>query len=372
MTASATPVVSRFEANLLTILRFLLRKVPEEQALPLLLKGYPRPKCLSRACVQLVEDTLAKGSMLFLARGSGWRHERYLRGDKIVAGRLWERTPPEELGLHFSGSTLEFLIWLTETELPSSKDETPELPANTSGDWLLLHLAFAVLRQTAIGPMLRTRRGVAANPLCRLAFPSYFGTARIHPDFDGWTAGTEACILESMQQELRTSWRDVELAKAEAEVRVVRGLGQSQEKLLTALFDALERAGRFDLARFFLQAMADVLADDKAYQWVGNLTTTGLRLADRAALYRTALAPVVLLERLHQWEQQARNIGYFDEGYAAAQLFKVDWETQAGDTLMPRAHELLRRWGAWQSASPSSPGGSSSPIPPGERGTSPP
>jgi hypothetical protein len=151
-----------------------------------------------------------------------------------------------------------------------------------------------------------------------------------------------------MQQELRLRWKEVELGKADAESRLIRSLGQSQEKLLTAFFDALEQAGRLDLARFFLLALADVLADDKAYQWVGKLSVSGLRLADRAALYRAALAPVVMLERLQQWEQQARGIGYFDEGYAASQLFKSDWEAQDGETLVARSQELLRRWGAWQ------------------------
>ena len=46
-------VVSRFEANLLRILAFLLRRAPAEQARPLIDAGTPAPACLSRTLSDL-------------------------------------------------------------------------------------------------------------------------------------------------------------------------------------------------------------------------------------------------------------------------------------------------------------------------------
>ena len=49
-------MVSRFEANLLEILRFFLGRLSVDRAQRHLLEACDRPKCLSRAAVNLVED----------------------------------------------------------------------------------------------------------------------------------------------------------------------------------------------------------------------------------------------------------------------------------------------------------------------------
>src|SRR5438094_9971884 len=93
--------VSRFEANLLRVLYSVFGRVPVEQILPIVLGALPRPHCLSRDAVDLVQDALAKGCVQWLARNGGWRRERHLRGTRAVEGRLWERTPLAELNLEF-------------------------------------------------------------------------------------------------------------------------------------------------------------------------------------------------------------------------------------------------------------------------------
>src|SRR3989442_1212685 len=99
-------IVSPFEANLLRILHFFLGQAPAQQALPLVQNRCPAPPCLSRTAVELVEDTIAKGCPLMLARSGGWRKERFVRGERVAAGRLWERSTPPELGLTFSRHAL--------------------------------------------------------------------------------------------------------------------------------------------------------------------------------------------------------------------------------------------------------------------------
>src|SRR5262249_52923398 len=107
--------VSRFEANLLRVLHCVLGRVPVEQALPIVLSATRLPRCLSRDAVALVQEALAKGCVQWLARNGGWRREKHLRGDLSAEGRLWERTPPNDLALRFSRHALAFLLWLTAT-----------------------------------------------------------------------------------------------------------------------------------------------------------------------------------------------------------------------------------------------------------------
>src|SRR5436309_3277519 len=169
-----TPVwaVSRFEANLLKVLRFFLRQVPPEQAVGLVDARQNRPPCLSAACLHLVRDSLSKGCVQRLARG-GWRREPYLRHGRAVEGRLWERSPPPELALAFSKHTLEFLLWVTaETPRNTAVSWQPPEPELTPADRLLLYLAYDALRgETEVGSALRQRAAFARNALVRLAFP---------------------------------------------------------------------------------------------------------------------------------------------------------------------------------------------------------
>ncbi len=67
--------VSQFEAQLIRILRCLLGHSPVEQTLPAILRECPRPRCLSRACVELAKDSLRQGVPLVLAR-AGWNTDR--------------------------------------------------------------------------------------------------------------------------------------------------------------------------------------------------------------------------------------------------------------------------------------------------------
>ena len=92
MSDSLSPkMVSRFEANLLRLLRFFLKQMPAEQAGRFLNDRLDPPHCLSAACVELVRDYLSKGCVLYLVRAGGWQRDRFLRSGEPRFGRLWER-----------------------------------------------------------------------------------------------------------------------------------------------------------------------------------------------------------------------------------------------------------------------------------------
>ena len=342
--------VTRFEANLLRLLYYFLGREPAESALPLVEERRQAPPCLSRPAVRLVEEALAKGCVLLLAQRGGWRVERHLRGGKAAEGRLWERTAPKDLGLPFSRHTLEFLIWITAAR-PGDKEPRwqPSPDALTPGDLLVLFLAHDGLRETAesLGAaQLRLRTPFVQHGLCWLAYPEDFSGAApaARPDFGPWTTGLGACMLEALQPDLAARWVQVEGGKERiTDPQVMRGLGQAQDRVLGAFLDAVEAAGRLDLARFLLRAAAQLLGSyANAGMWSGSLQMGGQRLADRAATYQAAVAFLRHLERLQRWERQARVVGYFDEGYAASQLWKSDWDHYQGDALVGRAQAIIR------------------------------
>jgi hypothetical protein len=338
--------VSRFEANLLRVLHCLLRRTPVEQALPILLERHERPACLSRAAAELVQDALAKGCVQILAREGGWRRVRHLRGDRVASGRLWDRTPPDGLGLAYSSHALEFLIGLTADDpLDSASRWRTDAADLTVGDRLLVFLALDAMRETEVGRALRGWQAVAGDGLCRLAFPDDFadnqGDGR--PDVAAWTSGVGACVVEALQPMLARRWMDLERAKGRIVVAgSMQGLGREQGRVLDAFLDAIDAAGRRDLARFLLVAAAGLLREGAtATGWVGSLDLAGLRMADRAEVGRAATAMLARFDRLRRWDQEARGVGFLDEGYAASQLWKADWAGHGGDALWARARAIV-------------------------------
>jgi hypothetical protein len=340
--------VSRFEANLLSLLYFFLRREPLDRVLPLIESGHTPPRCLSRGAVRLITDALRKGCVHLLADRGGWRHERFLRNGRPVEGRLWERTPPTDLGLTFSPQTLAFLRWITAVK-PDAKQPLPlALQHLTDGDQLLLFFAYEGLRQRGgRGFGWQTLPGFADHGLCRLAYPDDFAGASLvkAPDFEVWTTGVGACNMEALQNDLAARWVEVECGKQGIQnYAAMRQLGEEQERVLTAFLNAAEQQGRWDLARFLLRAASRLLTEHaQADFWVGSLQHAKQRLADRATTYAMALVFLRQLGRLQRWEQEARLTGYFDEGYQAAQLWKADWEQHEGDVLMERAQAVMRQ-----------------------------
>jgi hypothetical protein len=338
--------VSRFEANLLRILRFVLRQGPAEQALPLVLSRVARPPCLSRAAVELTQDSLAKGCVLLLARAGGWRKERFLRGDRVAEGRLWERTTTVEMALAFSRHALDFLIWITADD-PAEKETawSPPVDELSPADALLLYYAFAALRDTTtVGQVWRGMPAFARNGLIRLAYPDYFGSEEM-PAFAPWTTGLGAIILEALQPELEDRWVRLESGKGRLDDwRKLRSIGQSQDQVLGRFLETVEAAGRLDLAGFLLRTAARTLTPRATpYMWVGpEMRTAPSRLAERAEMHQAALALVRQVDRFRGWERRARGVGYFDEGYAASQLTKETWDRAGGDALHGRAQAIIQ------------------------------
>jgi hypothetical protein len=343
--------VSRFEANLLRVLRFFLKQVPAEQALRLVHDRFDRPKCLSAVAVDLVRDSLAKGCVLYLVRAGGWKRDRFLRGGEPKFGRLWERSPVERLTLAFSKHALDFLMWVTahkaKEERPVWKADDKEL---TVADRLLFFLAYEALRTDAdLAAGLRASPVFGENALVWLAHPNDFaGDARpTLPTFDVWLTEPGSLILEAMQPVLEHRWLEIERTKGQVgDWNLLNQQGQAQGRLLEVFTQAVDAAGRRDLVRFLLAVMSRVLAtpDMAPTFWTGGLQGAGPpRLAERLETQRNALAVLRNAERFRSWERAARRSGYMDEDYAASKFWLGEWERFGMTTVADRAERVLQQ-----------------------------
>jgi FtsH ternary system domain X6 len=348
--APAPKQVSRFEANLLRILRSFFQQAPVEEAAKLVREVLNRPKCLSPAAVHLVRDTLSKGCVLFLVRAGGWKKERFLRQGEPKSGRLWERGPVGELGLRFSRHTLDFLIWLTANRPYDTKPiwqaPTAEL---TVADRLILFLAYESLREEPdIAGALQSSPSFAESALCRIFYPGDFlGVESARPvAFADWFSGTGSLILESLQSLLETRWLEIERGKGQlGDWERMRKQGEAEMNVLGQFLDAAEHAKRQDLARFLLGVLSKVLAtpDMTATFWTGGLQGNGPpRLAERLATQQSALALLRSSERFRRWERQARTSGYLDDDYAAAKFWLGEWERLNGAQTTMRADQIVQ------------------------------
>ena len=344
--------ISRFEANLVRISRFVMRQVPAEQAMPLLMGRLNRPPCLSADAIHLVKDSLAKGLVIYLARLGGWRRERGVRGDGTVqVGRLWERLTLPERTFRFSAQALEFLIWLTATNLNDPDIWVPDLEQFTPADQWLVFSAFELLRGENFARSLRQRQETMHNPLCRLAFPDDFVTIgpvaaeRWRP----WLTPPGVAILEAMQSYLQARWVDIERRKSQVvDWGVMRNRGVEQQAILGQFLQQCVAANRRDLARFLLRALGEVLHPNVGLeQWLAGLQVTGTnvpaRLSDRIETQRQALAVIRQIQTLHDWTRWARSVAYYDEEYTSAQVWLAIWTECEGEVLVERAQRLLRQ-----------------------------
>jgi FtsH ternary system domain X6 len=343
--------VSRFEANLLRMLRFFLKPGPNDQALRHVHERLERPTCLSAAAVELVRDSLSKGCVLHLVRAGGWKRDRFLRNGEPKFGRLWERSPVEKLTLSFSKNVLDFLMWLTAHRPKEDRPIwTADLGELTPADQLLLFLAYDALRSDAdLATLLRSSSPFGENALVWLAHPNDFASdahAQV-PAFDRWLMKPGSLILEAMQPVFENRWLEIERTKGQiGDWAQLNQQGMIQGRVIDAFTQAVNAAGRRELARFLLAVMSRVLAspDMPATFWTGGLQGAGPpRLAERVETQRNALVVLRTAERFRSWEREARASGYLDDDYAASKFWLGECERFDFTAVVDRAQRVLQQ-----------------------------
>ncbi len=339
--------VTRFESNLLKIVYCVFGNYPVANAYPVLRQPCRTQPCLSSDTVELVQAAIAKGVTEQLATDSGWKTQTFLRQSKPKTGRVWERTLPSELGLEFSKYSLEFLIWITSADLSKKRFwRAPDIEKLTLGDQYLFFAVLDKFAMTEFGMAWQSKNIFRRNGLYALMNAHRIRLEDVDEisDFEIWTQGKGAVILEAMQGLLTQRWVEMEQYKSRiTTVEAMNKVGVAQERVLDRLMTKADSVGRRDLCRFLLETFKKILKNEgELKSWTRSLRTKGLRIADRTEAYQNAASLLRQADRLEKWHKDSVATGYMDENYAATQLWKSDWERLNVQPAINRAQAILR------------------------------
>ncbi len=216
---------------------------------------------------------------------------------------------------------MRVLQWLLSPALGREGPSPLRLEAAGSlGCELLLLSALATVVGTSAERAVASQLAVRRSPLCRAAFPVALALAGATDALPLVLDEEQDFVLAALQPALARWWRmQVKLvARLLLPADVVRA-GAVQASTLEALFGWADMTGRRERASFLLEALAGLLHDKAtAADFVAPFDEK-LSLKDRQAARRAAGATLFALERLKQWDQQARLVRFIDDGYDSAQ-----------------------------------------------------
>jgi hypothetical protein len=326
--------VTREERDLLVVARALVERGPYAAIEPIL-RADVRLDGLTVDAMRLLRDTLAKGSVLALARGGGWRKIARRAGAGVEVGRLWEVAEPQ---LRFSHFAFALCRWLTCVPLLQARPPLLAAVPRTGGDELVAMFACALVEDELLERVVAWN--LAPSALAWLACPRMLAEAEDAPPpavaFERLVA--EPVVLEGLSDELarRAVAFERALSRTSDPAEVVR-LGRAREAALGALVDAAARADRWDLVSFVVEAGREIVG------WnVEHRLDPSTPLGDRAEARHAAGAQLRVLGRIGRRHEELRLVRHFDEDYGLAQHLLARWEPLGNDGFR-RAAELLER-----------------------------
>lgn len=301
--------VARSEARLLALVRAL---VEGRGAEPWLVASYALPETISPAAMDLVEHTLAVGTVRRLASGGGWHVEKRPVDGKLVHGRLWERHP--EPPLQFGRWSYQLLRHLLVQPLANDPGRLDAPDVLHSGDVLLGFFAARALFEAGLNGAIGL---VDSIPLVQLAFPRQLATRQLLE---------QPWLLEALQDELADLW--VTHLEQLGQVRDPLAFAQRNlaiDRTLNAYLDALDAQDRRDLADFLVDAGCRWVSEDATWMPPFELDPEA-PLRARADASRSMVAFVGVLLRLAQGIHADGQVRFFEDTYDAAQVRLKRWE----------------------------------------------
>ncbi len=342
--------VSQYESNLLTILLSHFRPGGSAESRALLIRRQKAPRCLSRNCVELIQQFLATGITEWAAR-QGWRKERFpdTDGTLVRAGRLWKRHPAEEISLSFSQHSVEWLMWLTSANMAApSSSPFPADAKLTLGDQLLLfHTIRSHSGTLPLSGFLHVRQ-VQNHPLVWLYYSDILKDAAPEQlaasEFSPWLSPHNIWVFETLMHDLTQAIvRQARTVRTHLSPQDILTAGNHMHQTLEKFLNAINAAGRRDLGVCVLRAVRLVLdAVPQVAPWLSRADLSELRLADRAEVMRAGMALFHQMPVLQQWQRESLSVGFYDEDYQAAQFWKSLWEESQGDTTLQRVNQRLQ------------------------------
>lgn len=328
-----TLVMTRAETNVLTLARVAVGAVPAMDAMRLLISSVSVPQKLGPTARAALSDTLARGTVLSLVRQGGWM--------PVADQRLWERTakaPP----LEFTSNVVRILNWLLATPLT----EVEHAPLQLKGTLTIAEDAFVALlidrlRGTGCEAALARQAALRKGPLTVLTHAGLFARdvpIDAVPKFD---VVALTPWLEGFRSLFARSWLAVERTRRDLiEPSLLIRVGRAQEDVLGEYLDALNTAGRRDLATFLIDTAAQwVTAERKVDDFTRSMALDA-PLRERTDARRRSAALMRALAILRTWDQEHRSVRFIDDGYELAQRLVADWE-RVGERGFSKAAELV-------------------------------
>ncbi len=324
--------VSAAEANLLTIARTAVGLVPPADVMRLIVTSVTPPPKLGPTARQVLSDTLARGTVLGLARQGGW-----LPG---LGGRGWERHAL--MPLTFTSNTVRLLQWVLRTPL----GETEVTPLTLRGEFtlaeqVLVTLLLDALRGTGCDGALARQAPVRESPLVVLAHAAEL--ARVAPLEALPTFDVKALAgpIDGLRSLLGRSWLAAEKAKRDLDQpEVLRRIGAAQGAVLHSFLEAIGEVPNRPLAAFLVDAAAGFFAVRRSSEDLVRALSPDAPLRERVEARRAAGAFQRGLLQLRTWDQEHRSIRFIDDGYDVAQALVKDWE-RLGEQGFTAAAQLV-------------------------------
>ncbi len=347
------PIVSIFEANLLNLTQGYLGnpKVLFEEIKEIINKKCPSPSCLTATAVQLLQNSLRVGILhRLMINGNGWQEQRFLSNGKPKTGRLWTRHDLKTVPLQFSKAVLEFLIW-NVAYAPNDIGNTLKITAGEllPADCLFFYLVYSRCRTDLElrGHYLKSSL-FRDNPIIQLNFPADVSNSNNKNNlvkFSKCHGDIWMLIWEGLQSELKTNRLAIEEKKGQIESWDEQfNNGSWDSRILTNWLNALKDWKRFDLSRFLLQVLEQLLCqqDVGLSFWIGSLKSKeGPRMDRRLETHRKALALLQTESIFADWIDWARSTNFLDDDYDLARFWLTEWEHFQGDEILRKCRRIL-------------------------------
>ena len=331
--------VTRAEGDLLELTRALF--VPDAYAAlePMLFQEIPLTK-VGPTAMQLLEDTLAKGSVVALARLGG---ALPARGTVPVFATL--PVP----ALRFGAYTFEVLHWMTSRSLALRTTTGPprfERRPVTLGDELVAYLLLRLVTGRGVERSV-VASGAVTCPLAWLGHARVLARhGNVSPSLEGLLGDVDRrtvvrCLSLDLQHRwaATTSW-SFEVAAEEA-LRMV----DAEEVVANAFLDDVAASGCWELATFLVSAGVRALppgvnAEELATRATPPLSDEYTTVRVRSESRRRAGALYKALVRIGKQRESFGLVRFIDDGYEEAQAILSAWEVLPRMSLV-RAAEVI-------------------------------
>ncbi len=329
-----TGQVTAPEASLLTLARATLGVSGSADVQRLLITSVAAPSKLGPTARGVLQDTLARGSVLALARSGGWAEGHH--------GRLWERELPPTL--EFTGNIIRLLQWVLRTPL-GEHELAPLLleAALTPAEELFAVLLLERLKEWGCEAGLAKQSAMRASALVVLAHTGTLAMAHSLPAKPpAVRLEDHAVYLAGLRDLLAKSWAADESAKRDIDrPELLRRVGEAQASVSAAFLDLT--AGSLKtrrLAGFLIDAAGHWFAIPRSASDYTTAMSATAPLRERMEARKSAASLLRAVTRLHGWDAEHRAMHFLDDDFAEGQALIKDWSA-FGDAGFREAARLI-------------------------------